>query len=149
MKVLAILQNQWFANQVSARAMFKRWPERREHLIRYCLFAGCRTGRVLKDALGEEWCRKIVWEEASPEVGGVASSVFPADPAHLRAVVDKVKPDVVVALGKVAANGIAALELPLAKQYFGPHPTARGVDAGEWLRGLRVVLDNYKQNWPA
>lgn len=115
--------------------------------IRRALFAGCRTGRILKAGLGEEWCRKIVWEEASLEVGGNASSVFPADSAHILAVIEGVKPAIILALGKIAADALTKLlpaldYLQMVPQLIvGPHPTARGVDTVSALRDIRAKLD--------
>jgi hypothetical protein len=121
MRLLAVLQNQWFHDPEKVRAILARTPQARRRLIHYSLFAGCRTGRVLKDVFGEERCRTIVWEEASPEIGGKASSCFPADQAHLRAVLDDVKPDLVLAFGRIAGNALAEL-VPGAKLILGPHP---------------------------
>jgi len=146
MKVLAILQNQWFHDPDKVRLTLDRHPEWRRRYIHYALFAGCRTGNILKAGLGEEWCRKIVWEEASPQIGGEASSVFPADPAHLRAVIDEVKPTVILALGRIASDGIAAIMpmpslVPVATIINVIHPTARGVDTLPLLRDARAILD--------
>lgn len=146
MKVLAILQNQWFRDPDHVREILERTPQARRRIIHYALFAGCRTGRVLKAGLGEEWCRKIVWEEASPQIGGEASSVFPADPAHIRAVIYEVKPTVILALGKVAHDGVNALMpmldiVPAITIINSTHPTARGIDAVGTLRDIRAILD--------
>ena len=146
MKVLAILQNQWFNDPDHVRHLFDRYPRARRRMIAYALFAGCKTGRILKLAFGEEWCRKIVWEEASPEIGGKASSVFPADPAHLRAVIDEVKPTIILAFGRIASDGIAAIMpmpdlVPAATIINVIHPTARGVDTLPLLRDARAILD--------
>jgi len=146
MKVLAILQNQWFRDPDRVRTFIERRPELRRAFIRRALFAGGRTGCMLKAGLGEEWCRKIVFDEASPEIGGEASSVFPADPAHLRAVIDEVKPTVILALGRIASDGIAAIMpmpslVPVATIINVIHPTARGVDTLPLLRDARAILD--------
>lgn len=141
MIVLAILQNQWFRDPERVRAFIERRPELRRNFIRRALFVGCRTGRVLKAGLGEEWCRKIVWEEASPQIGGEASARFPADLDHLCALLAEVKPDIAIALGKVASDAITTL-VPTTKRIIGPHPTARGVDTIAVLRDIRVRLEN-------
>lgn len=146
MKVLAILQNQWFHDPDKVRLTLDRHPEWRRRYIHYALFAGCRTGLILKAGLGEDWCRKIVWEEASPEIGGEASSVFPADYAHILKVIYEVRPNVILALGKIATDAVQTLcpipHMPVQPTIVtGPHPTARGIDTITWLRGVRVALD--------
>ena len=149
MKVLAILQNQWFRDPEKIRAILKRHPEARRRMIHYSLFAGCRTGRVLKAALGEEWCRKIVWEEASPEIGGEASSCFRADTRHILDVIVDVQPTVILAFGKIASDAVNSL-CPIHRRgppatiinvIFATHPTARGVDTLRLLRDVRALLD--------
>lgn len=141
MKVLAILQNQWFNDPDKVRLTLDRHPEWRRRYIHYALFAGCRTGLILKAGLGEEWCRKIVWEEASPKIGGFSGSWFPADPAHILKVIEEVKPTVILALGKIASDALTSLATKNTTLITGPHPTARGIDTITWLRGVRVALD--------
>lgn len=138
MKVLAVLQNQWFKDPDRVRATLERHPEARRRMIHFALFAGCRTGQVLKSVFGDR-CKDIVWEEASPEIGGHASSVFPADPAHLAAVIDDVKPDAILAFGIVARKGLYGL-FPVDRLIVGPHPTARGADVLEGLNAMRDQL---------
>jgi hypothetical protein len=58
-KVLAFLQNQWFHDPDHVRGILERHPQARRRIIHYSLFAGCATGRMLKTALGEEWCKKM------------------------------------------------------------------------------------------
>lgn len=138
MTVLAVLQNQWFREPDKVRAILQRTPQARRRIITYSLFAGCRTGQVLKAVFGDR-CRDIVWEEASPEIGGKASSCFPADHAHLRAVMEDVKPDVVLAFGRIASSALVQL-VPTGKLIVGPHPTARGDDVLARLRSMKAQL---------
>ena len=145
MKVLAVLQNQWFHDPEKVKRIIERTPQARRKIITYSLFAGCRTGRVLREVFGKDRCREIVWEEASREIGGHASSAFPADPAHLRAVLAEVKPSIVLGFGKIACDGLA----PLVDGYdlvVGPHPTARGADTLPRLRIMASCLDNMLKN---
>lgn len=139
MKILAVMQNQWFRDPEAVRRIMGKRPQWRRQLIARFLFAGCRSGRVLKSVFGER-INEIVWEEASPEIGGHASSAFPADPVHLRAVLDDVKPDVVLAFGKIASNALLDL-VPAEKLVVGPHPTARGPDVMPLLRAMQNQLD--------
>lgn len=134
-KIVAILQNQWFKDPEGVKAMMEEHPERRERYIEAFLFMGCLTGRRLRSAFGEELCDRIIWEEASPEIGGAANSRFPADARHIAGVILKHRPAVVIALGTIAANGVmAALDHASIQQQAerlelqiitGPHPAAR------------------------
>jgi hypothetical protein len=126
LKILAILQNQWFKDPDAVRAMYARRPEMRQELLRRFLFMGCLTGRRLRAAFGEETCRRIVWEEASPEIGGESRAAFRADPAHILAAVEAHRPEVVLAFGKIASDAVTGLGLgPGVLVLCGPHPAAR------------------------
>ena len=138
MKLLAVLQNQWFHDPARVREILARRPELRRQFCHRALFAGCKTGQVLKSVFGP-LCREIVWENASPQIGDFAASKFPADHLHLRAVLDEVKPDIVLAFGRIAGNALTAL-VPAEKLIIGPHPTARGADVLPRLREIRARL---------
>lgn len=147
MKIVAFLQNQWFRDPESVRRMMTENPERRERYIAAFLFMGCLTGKRLRAVFGEELCDQIVWEEVSPEIGGYAASRFPADAQHIATVICKHKPDVILAFGKIAANGVWAIMNHLkcpnegaftAHFISGPHPAARGTQV---LSDLRIVAD--------
>lgn len=133
MKILAFMQNQWFKDPEKVRAIYAKHPEMRNDLIARFLFMGCLSGRRLRAALGEQLCDQIVWEEASPEIGGNAASKFPADTNHIAGAIIKHKPDVVFAFGAIASNGvlaawpeIAAHPTPIVFELItGPHPAAR------------------------
>ncbi len=106
MKILAFLQNQWFKNPAAARRSYERWTREspRHELNAYFLFAGCKTGRVLRKAFGD-LCDTIIWEEASPEIGGRSSSSFKPDPKHMATVALEHRPDIVLLFGKPAQRG--------------------------------------------
>lgn len=142
MTVLAILQNMWFRDPGRVRLLLERNPAARDRVIRYALFAGCLTGRRLKQVFGQDWCDEIHWEEASPQIGAHASSVFPADPFHIRAAIDRLAPSVVLAFGKVAEGGCrSALANLRPGLIIGPHPAARGPDTMLGLMKMRTELD--------
>lgn len=131
-RILCILQNQWFKDPEGVKRIFQRWPEKRNYLISTYLFMGCLTGRRLRSAFGEELCDEIVWEEASPEIGGVSSAKFPADPKHIADAIMKHEPAIVIALGFIAASGVMAAMSRIDRDerfefefITGPHPAAR------------------------
>lgn len=133
-RILCILQNQWFKDPEGIKRIFERWPQKRNYLISTYLFMGCLTGKRLRSAFGEQLCDEIIWEEASPEIGGVSSAKFPADPKHIADAIIKHQPAMVVALGSIAASGVMAAMSEIAKvrdgrfQFqliTGPHPAAR------------------------
>lgn len=149
MKIVAFLQNQWFKDPEGIKAMMEGHPERRERYISAFLFMGCLTGKRLQSAFGEDLCDAIVWEEASPEVGGHSRSLFAADRQHMMSVIHKHKPTVILSFGKIASEGVKSLpifgefDLNIAVIY-GPHPAARN-GAIEGLQQMRTELSSFKE----
>jgi hypothetical protein len=145
MTIVAFLQNQWFKNPESIRAMYERNPERREKLNKLFLFAGCLTGKRLRAAFGD-LCNEIIWENASREIGGKSSANFKPDPAHIKAVLDKHKPDLILLFGKNATHGVT--QHWSGPKIIYPHPANRSLVAGnlrEWndtLQGMLEVLES-------
>lgn len=147
MKILAIMQNQWFKHPARMKRMLETtFKGDRERFIKKLLFFGCRSGKNLRAAFGEELCDSIIWEEASTEMGGKASSSFPPDPDHIARVLNKHKPDVVIPFGKTALAGLLASVQAglLGSQDFivigAPHPAARQPDVMARLREIAARL---------
>ncbi len=145
MKIVAFLQNQWFKNPERVRCHYERQPDETvEHWRHRCsrlncryLFAGCVTGRRLRDAFGDDLCGQIIWENVSPRIAGKASECFGVDQDHVDAVMDHFKPDVVLLFGKVAQG---ALVCSAAFIIDGPHPAARHVGVVDDLRAMVEAL---------
>lgn len=135
MKILAILQNQWFKDPEGIKQMYEENPERRNRYIQAFLFMGCLTGKRLQKAFGEELCDLIIWEEASPKIAGHASASFPPDPEHICKALLQHRPGIVLTFGKIATEGVlAASKLDAWQNHLepinfqllsGPHPAAR------------------------
>lgn len=160
MKALAIMQNQWLHNaayhQTRQDAMRANneplWWHVRERAVPFALFRGCKSGQVLKRHLGDV-TEEIIWEEASTRIGATASSCPPADPAHIRAILDKYVPPIVITFGKIASEAVNAVLDPgfdsrrTYKDHAltfiqAPHPAARNPDLQESVREACVALLN-------
>lgn len=67
--ILAFMQNMWVKDPSRVKAMIDRQPDefkRREfrlQITKRLLFAGCKSGRVLRAVFGD-LCDEIIWEEA-------------------------------------------------------------------------------------
>jgi len=142
--ILAVMQNQWFKNPDRMRTILdhglKRGLKRHDFIMR-TLFMGCKTGRVLKSVFGETLCRSIIWEEASPNIGGHASSAFPADVNNLQTILEEINPDLVLAFGRIASDTLIPL-VPESMLLIGPHPAARGNDTVARLEAMLVHLNS-------
>lgn len=138
--VLAFLQNSW-VNDVERCEKILAGLSRTEQrkITTTWLFMGCLTGRRLQHAFGSFLVDEIVWENASPRLAGQSSGCFHPDPEHIRAVLEEVKPSVVLVFGKVAEKGV--LPLWKGRTIIGPHPTARGGDVVPALERMSAQLD--------
>jgi hypothetical protein len=125
--ILGILQNQWFHHPARVRKLLEgKSDQYRRKFVRYSLFRGCKTGRVLYSVFGD-WCDAIVWEETSRNIGDKSSSYFPPDFLHLVKVLEEVKPTVVIAFGLTAKEAMTKLysERKNFALVLAPHPAAR------------------------
>lgn len=145
MKILAFLQNMWFKDPEVIRAIFAKYPDRRNDLIARFLFMRCLTGKRLKACLGDALCSAIIWEECSPEIGDHSSSAFIADPEHMHNAIRSHNPDLILVLGEIAKEAFSAPQLENANLdipiFYGPHPAARR-GALKGLRQLRDVINS-------
>ena len=125
MKIVAFLQCQWFKNPARMRHIYElhgNTPELRAELNATFLFFGCLSGKRLKASFGD-LCDSIIWEESTKEIGGESSFKPLPDPAHIIAVLDYFKPDLIITFGKVAHHAVANLTaIPIISA---PHPAAR------------------------
>lgn len=140
-KILAFLQNQWFRDPARVQAMYDRNPSARNDYIKTFLFMGCTTGKRLEAALGVDLCQRIVWEEASPKVGGVSGSSFAADIPHIENSIKNHAPDLIICFGKISGDAIKRLSLP-APVLYAPHPASRNNPAAE-LKALFIELSRF------
>lgn len=131
--VVAFLQNAWFKNPERIRAIFDLHKDdlgRQAKLHATYLFYGCLTGRRIYKAFGEgdEIRHDIIWENANPGFVDQSSGKLPADPAHIRKIIDHFKPSIILTFGTIATNGVVPIcmvEYPSVKLISGPHPAAR------------------------
>jgi hypothetical protein len=150
-KALIILQNAWLrpSSLAYCQKMEPKQPGYTRRLWEYALWQS-RTGRRLEVLTGD---RNRVWsddepcwyyvDESTPVIGTTPSSRPPADPSHVRRLLDEHRPQVVVACGTQARDVVR----PLWPGHLlaVPHPTHRVLTdalyhhAGRLLRGLLKV----------
>jgi hypothetical protein len=87
-------------------------------------FAKSRTGRRLTEMLPEN--KEIGIANASLKIGNTPDSYFPPDELHMQECINAYKPDVILACGKAAKNGISKLNLNIPIVYS-PHPAYRAL----------------------
>lgn len=142
--IVAFLQNMWvLPRQVATVSRWGALSEERERMIAYALFAGCVTGRRLKQVLGEELCEHITWQEASPVIAANPKDYHAPDTIHIRAVLDKHKPKVVLCFTKAGEPVIRGIVGDEAMFIGCPHPACRQVSST--LDALRRVKENIYQ----
>lgn len=152
MKILGILQNQWFHNPERMKHILAtQFKGNREKFTRTFLFFGCLTGRRLQNCLGEELCSEIIWEECSPEMGGFAASKFKPDLVHISLTINNLRPNIIIAFGSIAQSafgcgGITLNQEVCTTHYLqAPHPAARQPDVIAKLCELRETITKIRQ----
>jgi hypothetical protein len=157
MPIVAFMQNQWLHNaakhqrrQDDLRASdLAQWWTHRRRAIPFALFRGCRSGRILTAALGQALCDHILWEEASTRIADNPRTVVPADPQHIRAVIQRRSPGCIVCFGKVAGDAVRTMQqlhgnfdlFAGRDVHFAPHPTARTINTKVEIGKLRAQLE--------
>jgi len=110
--ILFILQNAYR----SAKYQFRNEDEWHEDLFR------SHTGRRLKEMVpdGVQFC--VV--NSTDKIGDSADSLYFADPFHIECMLNGIKPDLVVACGKIAQAGCRELGIDFISA---PHPAWRAL----------------------
>jgi len=78
------------------------------------------TGKMLKTMIPEHCLVYII--NASNHIGHVSQACFPPDVSHLKEKIEEIKPDVILACGRIAQKGMRAVGIPFIKA---PHPAWR------------------------
>jgi hypothetical protein len=117
MKILIILQNAWSIHHAG-----KVWHRQSWLKALHASRSGQRL-RSLSQALPE--AAEVRHENASPKVGDNPDSFFTADVKHIRRLIRKHAPEVVIALGKEPGNGVLAACPDHKKIVLAPHPAFR------------------------
>jgi len=147
MKILGILQCQWFKEPDRVRDYLARHPghDSRARYTKRALFYGGHSGKMLMMNLGEKLCWDVMtWGEASPEIGGHASACFKPDPDYVASLIEHFRPDMVVSFGNVAHEAAAEVTIARGLCYVrSVHPAMRG-DAGKALRVTREAIEAFQ-----
>jgi hypothetical protein len=148
LRVVAFLQNMWIKNPDKFQRQLDRCEsdEHREKLrsraIAYALFAGCITGRRLRSALGD-WCDRIVWEEASPIIADNPRDYHPPDERHIKGVLIKHMPEVVLCFTRRGEDVIR--RLCSCHVISAPHPAARHATVMNDLESACDQINKFEQ----
>lgn len=139
MVILAFMQNMWVKDVDRVERLIAKHGERyRQRAIAMFLFAGCVSGRRLKQAFGDELCGQIKWDEVSRQISGHPAFVPTADEVHMQTVIAHYKPDVIICFGKIAANAIDAIWRGTTIK--APHPASRQPDVMQRLMDARDAI---------
>jgi hypothetical protein len=146
-RILAVMQNMWVREPLRVAAMLARQEtdhqreKLRRLLIERALFAGCKTGRILRQVFGD-LCEEMVWEESTREIASNPRDTFPPDDRHIRAIINEVAPSLIVTFGKIAGDAVAAIG-PAQRVIPLPHPCARQPDTLAKLEAGAAILRGY------
>jgi len=124
LKIVAFLQNPWF-KPGTPRRLIARYRD--DPVFRRRVLGAARTGLLLRRMLGEALFESICWENANPRHGTDRLAAFPAEVRHMRRVIHRHAPEVVVLFGRQAQDGFDRIRTPGSFVVLrAPHPQARG-----------------------
>jgi hypothetical protein len=108
--ILFILQNAYR----SEKHKFTNRNEWSKELLR------SHTGRRLSEMIPDGYEYAVI--NSSPNIGDNSNSIYIADPQYIKEWVNKIKPTIIVACGRIAQKGCTELSL---KYISAPHPAWR------------------------
>ncbi len=141
-RVVAFLQNCWFRPGTSHRMIDLYLTDQS---FRRKVLAMSMTGRRLKTAFADKF-PDIWWDNASQFVADYSSGCNTADPIHMEAVLQQIKPVGIVTFGRIANEGmlnIARTQWPIPKWHYFPHPNARGLTQAQINEFAAEILSRY------
>lgn len=128
--VLAFLQNPYHSPGILQRYVDMY---REDMFFRRKCLARTKTGQWLTRTIGPDLYWKIWWDNASPKHGFVHTHEERYDADHMLKVLQLVKPNIIIAFGRQARNGVNRIDFThepygLVKPVVmhAPHPMARG-----------------------
>jgi DNA-binding MarR family transcriptional regulator len=138
--ILGVLQNPWFHKNTD-QGLIDRYNEDAD--FRRHVLARTYTGKRLIRTLGGDLYRHIWWDNANYRHVPTPSGKNPADLNHLRRVLDRVNPYLIVAFG-AEAHKIMAITDRMIKCV--PHPNARFVKDDFYIQ-LRKDIEEICWAW--
>lgn len=149
--IVAFLQNAYTSSEEQARLNEKRLAdmdarERWVWQVRHKIAdreTRNHTYLRLANVFGENLCRLIWWDNASPNWGWQSHHKFEPHTGHIRRVLQYTNPTVVLAFGKMAEAGLKHVQaighLGHATLICGPHPAARHATVTADLRLMHAL----------
>lgn len=134
--ILGFLQNAYTTDEVNAHRLETMFADvlkaeqmqarRKQGLFEWNNY----TGKLIKKYFGAELCNYIWWENASPRWGWESHHTFPPDHNHIKELLTRLQPTIVLTFGKMASNALKQISVePEYNDRFillpGPHPAAR------------------------
>lgn len=123
--ILGLLQNMWVRDPAAARRLIERHGARGRRAMIRTFMPRTASGRALKRAFGDLF-ERITWENAASVVAGRSDAAPPADHLHMRRIVEDLKPDIVVAFGRIAVDACRAAKLTFLIEARHPSPRSAG-----------------------
>jgi len=155
--ILCFMQNMWVKKPKKMYKILKEKPNDWNMWCKTLLFAGCTSGRRLKQAFGDV-VNLMIWDETTKEICDNPRTVPKADLTHISDTIKRIKPDIIITFGKHAEKAVCDMyesgviyyhSTPLPKHFFlCTHPAARQPDTIEKLTRIAQKLNNVLQSNP-
>lgn len=141
MRVVVYLQNMWVKEPAKIQASLDRHKDNPMFWNKMCkllLFAGCITGRRIKNAFGD-LVNDMIFDETTKEIAGDSKKIFKPDYFHIESSLNRLKPDVVICFGAIATKAVTNVIENGGCEFVpaiisAPHPAARQPDTMDKLK---------------
>ena len=140
MKIVAFLQNAWFSPGTRDEYISRYLSDDDFH--RRVLARGYSGRRILR-ICGEKIFQKIVWQNVSLEVGAKSDHCGKPDLEHVKSVMYRHKPDLILTFGSVALGALnflysqGRINVPI---FSTKHPNARHFPDAELTKFFEQVV---------
>jgi hypothetical protein len=137
--IMAFMQNPWFPYGTE-KGIIDRYRTNQEFHRR--LLSESMSGQRLLMAFGREWFERIWWDNVAPEAADEPRKKTPVDMKHVEAMIQIVKPDLILTFGKMAQEALDTSAGAISKKLmYCHHPNARFRTQSELDQFAQEVFD--------
>lgn len=155
MKILVFMQNMWVKEPEKVKQAIERSkdPEAWNNWVKTLLFAGCITGKRIKQVFGD-LVEDMIFDESTKEILNNPRDVPKADLEHMRNTILRIHPDTIITFGNHASKALEKIitspypfyHIRIPKHIFNaPHPAARQPETMARLKRIAISIRNYKE----
>lgn len=145
MRILAFMQNPWFPPGTDPRHVKMYRDEQEFHRA---VLGRSMSGRRLMEAFGYLY-QEIHWDNVAPEAATESPGRTEIDHDHVKQVIDKIRPELILTFGTIAADAVSdCSNAASVKVMECHHPNARHRtqnDLNQFAQDVRTFILNFSR----